>query len=195
MIALSGTVGRLRDIAFLKAHGHGRLISTTSWKNPKPGLPWALDNGAFGAWRHGQPFPEEAFLKTLAKVPREQPPFFAVCPDKVAAGAESLRFSRAWRRRLDVLGYGWLPWYLAVQDGMTVPQIRRELATGRWAGLFVGGTMKWKRATAAAWVDLAHAHGLKCHVGRTPQLKDLVWAERIGADSCDSHVLGAQRPP
>lgn len=185
MICLSGQVGRRRDVAFLRERGHGRLIASNMWKNPIDGLVYGIDNGAFAAWTKGQPFPEQAFLKMLGKVPRGRPPFMAVCPDKVAS-PDSLAFSRSWRGRLERLGYGWLPWYLAVQDGMTVEEISRELRTGRWAGLFVGGTKAWKHATAAAWVDLAHRHGRPCHIGMVPSLQDLAWARSIGADSVDS---------
>lgn len=185
MICLSGQVGRRRDVAFLRERGHGRLIASNCWKNPIDGLVYGIDNGAFAAWTNGEPFPEQAFLKMLAKVPRDRPPFMAVCPDKVAA-PDSLAFSRRWRQRLERLGYGWLPWYLAVQDGMGLDEISRELRSGRWAGLFVGGTRTWKRATAAAWIDLAHQHGRPCHVGMVPALADLLWAEAIGADSVDS---------
>lgn len=186
MICLSGQVGRKRDLAFLRERGHGRLIASNMWKNPVPGIPYGVDNGAFAAWTKNQPFPEAAFLKMLGKVPRHTPPFLAVCPDKVAGGMASLTFSIGWRTRLSELGYDWLPWYLAVQDGMDGASVCDELATGRWAGLFVGGTMAWKYATAADWVRIAHKRGLKVHIGRTPQLDDLVWARRIGADSCDS---------
>lgn len=187
MVCLSGAAGRLRDIEFLRARGHGRLMNPDTWKNPKEGIPYGLDNGAFAAWRSNKPFPTKKFLALLAKVPRAEPPFMAVCPDKVAAGMESLKFSRRWRRKLDALGYGgWIPWYLAVQDGMTEQAVAKELQTGRWAGLFVGGTMAWKLKTGEAWVKLAHEHGVKAHIGRTPQVRHLVWADAIGADSCDS---------
>lgn len=186
MICLSGAAGKLEHLAFLRERGHGRLIGPDCWKNPKLGIPYGIDNGAFAAWRGGHAFPEDDYLAMLAKVPRDRPPFMAVCPDRVAAGMDSLAFSDAWRTRLDELGYGWMPWYLAVQDGMPWIEVHRRLESGRWAGIFVGGTMKWKKATAADWVAIAHAYGLKCHVGRVYQLRDVVWAERIRADSIDS---------
>jgi len=180
-------VGRLDHLEFMRKNGMGRLISAGPWwKNPVDGIPWALDNGAYGAWIRDEEFPEVWFLKTLKKVPKDKPPVMAVCPDKVAAGDESLEFSIAWRRRLEDLGYGWMPWYLAVQDGMDDGAVERELRTGRWSGVFVGGTMEWKHATAEAWVKMAHGLGLPCHIGRVAQLRDLLWAERIGADSVDS---------
>ena len=186
MIVLSGGAGALRHIEILRSIGGGRLLNPDCWKNPKPGLPYGIDNGAFPAWTNGKPFPWRKFLVLLAKVPRGDPPFMAVCPDKVAAGMASLRFSRRWRTRLDALGYGWMPWYLAVQDGMSLAAVRRELETGRWSGVFVGGTMRWKLRTGASWVSLAHEKGLPAHIGRTPQVRHLVWAASIGADSCDS---------
>lgn len=184
--AYSGCAGKLTHLDFLRQRGHGRLLLPGYWKSPVPGVSYALDNGAFAAWRKGQPFPEEGFLKLLARPTPDNPPDFVVCPDKVAGGLDSLRFSQIWRGRVSALGYDWMPWYLAVQDGMDGASVVDELATGRWAGLFIGGTMRWKYATAEDWVRIAHKRGLKVHIGRTPQVDDLVWAERIGADSCDS---------
>lgn len=52
--------------------------------------------------------------------------------------------------------------------------------------VFVGGSLRWKVATGARWVQLAHAHGRRCHVGRVGTPRRAAWALRIGADSIDS---------
>lgn len=185
LMVLSGAAGRRRDVAFLRRHGHGRMLNPDCWKNPR-GVPYAVDNGAYAAWTNGTAFPEAKFLRLLAKVPRGEPPIFGVCPDIVAAGAASLAFSQTWRSRLSQMGYDWIPWYLPVQDGVSVTAVLTELRTGRWAGLFIGGSRAWKRQTAPQWVAMAHGNGLRVHIGCMPNLQDLVWARRLGADSVDS---------
>ncbi|HEY4178392.1 MAG TPA: hypothetical protein VGM90_16210 [Kofleriaceae bacterium] len=56
----------------------------------------------------------------------------------------------------------------------------------RYAGIFVGGRLDWKLATAPTWAALAHAHGLRCHVGRVGTPARVRWARAIGVDSIDS---------
>lgn len=176
----SGNEGSLAGLAEVSARGMGRLVTAAGWKNPKPGLPWCLDNGAFSAYRQGRPFDGPLFERVLRKVPSHHRPDFAVIPDIVAGGLNSLLFSLAWLPRLP---HGW-PWYLAVQDGMTEQDVEPYVC--QVAGLFVGGTLEWKHATAERWVAFARRHQLKVHVGRVGSVPDLAWAERIGADSADS---------
>jgi hypothetical protein len=57
-----------------------------------------------------------------------------------------------------------------------------------YRGLFVGGSLDWKLATAAAWVELAHARGMRCHIGRVGPADRVRWARDIGADSIDSSL-------
>lgn len=197
MKVYSGETRAIRHRDMLWREGLGVM---TTKKARCPGPYWALDNGAFSCYRRGVPFDEGAFLDTLAWH-RERPhpaPDFLVVPDIVAGGAESLAFSLAW---LDRLPRGWTRLYLAVQDGMEREEV--EAVLDRFDGIFVGGTRDWKRATAADWVALAHAHGLPCHVARVYQGHDVQWALSIGADSIDStgwarrdafHHLGIEAP-
>lgn len=178
-----GSTGRRTHVERSIQHGYGRLVLPGYWKNPIPGLRWCLDNGAYGAWSRGEEFDAKAFMAVCGKVPPDAPPDFVVVPDLVARGLDSLTFSLRWCEYLEHIHPSW-PRYLAVQDGMTRDDLEPHLA--RFQGLFVGGTLKWKHHTAEQWVQLAHANGLKCHIGRVPTLKRLLWAERIGADSVDS---------
>jgi hypothetical protein len=59
-------------------------------------------------------------------------------------------------------------------------------ALDQFDGLFVGGTLPWKLATAAEWVRVGHAINLPVHIGRVGTGKRVRWAKRIGADSIDS---------
>lgn len=160
--------------------GYGEMIARP-FKPPPLRLPWALDNGAWAAFVKGQPWDPAPFLEDYATAQAcPVPPLFVVCPDIVGKGLESLRFSLRWEEQLR----GGLPLYLAVQDGLTPEDVRAHLS--RFAGLFVGGSNGWKVATGEAWVRLAHAHGLPCHIGRAGTNKKAAWAKRIGTDSIDS---------
>jgi hypothetical protein len=117
----------------------------------------------------------------------------------VGAGFRSLQFSLA---HLDSMWWH-VPSYLAVQDGMTIADVEPVLRF--FDGIFVGGTVEtnrrgnnrklhpevarsggWKWLTAPDWVQLAHRHGKKCHIGRVGTYHDVRHAEALGADSIDS---------
>jgi hypothetical protein len=71
---------------------------------------------------------------------------------------------------------------LAVQDGMVPGDVP-------WAdigGVFIGGTLDWKAATACEWVTASHARGKPCHYARCGTAKRVAHAKAIGADSLDS---------
>jgi hypothetical protein len=158
----------------------------TKVPSPYPGEPVGFDNGAFDAYQKGIAFPEELFLRRLEVAEKIVVPRVAVVPDLVARGRESLEFSWEWfgvRRELPAT---W-PWYLAVQDGMTLDDVRGVIRGG-WAGLFLGGTNPFKLRTAWQWAELAHEFGLKFHYGRAGTLKKLRHAKQIQADSLDSNL-------
>lgn len=187
MIVLSGEFSGHRSpmLPLLKQYGWGRL-----WARDKPqwsydGEPWAVDNGAFSAWRKGLDFPADTFVKrvnaALAIAPH--PPLFAVLPDKVAAGRESLWLSVEW--------LGWCkqirwPWYIAVQDGMTVNDVAPLLR--HVDGIFLGGSDDFKRQ-ARRWCDFAHSNGKQFHYARCGREAWVREALDIEADSIDSTAL------
>ncbi len=179
MIVLVGDTRSHKNVALLKGLGWGRmrvLNMTKAWE----GEPWALDNGAFGAWRGGRPFDAAGFRKRVAKAEAMTPlPFMCVLPDIVAGGLESLALSLRWLAELPAA----LPWYLVVQDGMTLVDVEPHLP--RLAGLFLGGTDAFK-ATARSWADLAHAHGKPFHFGRAASVPKIQMALASGCDSLDT---------
>ena len=181
MKVYQGNSGSKEVVAWCHENGYGILISPGYWKTPTRYPYYCLDNGAFPAWINNRTWEAEPFLIHLEKaIASEISPDFAVCPDKVAAGEESLRFSLDW---MDKLPSG-PRYYLAVQDGMHPADV--ECALQKFAGLFVGGTMDWKLNTAPIWVDLAHRHNKPCHIGRVGPWFNILWAVNIGADSIDS---------
>lgn len=170
-------------IAELAALGFGECLSRDDYLPPRR-RPWFLDNGAFGDWLAGRDFDAEAFeSKFVSPVLDEMPPDFIVCPDRVATGRESLAFSLRWFERCELLRPG-RRFYLAVQDGMTEADVAAAISP--FAGVFIGGTARWKTRTAPTWTRFAHERGLPVHVGRCGTADKAAWAHRLGVDSFDS---------
>lgn len=167
-------------IAQLTALGFGEM--TVREEFPPRRFPWVFDNGAFKDWTAGVDFQTARYEKALDRLSVSAlRPDFVVAPDIVAGGIGSLRFSESWAERLSWLG---LPLYLVVQNGMMEADVLPSLAP--FAGVFVGGTLDWKLRTSPQWVDFAHLHGKRCHIGRMGTEERVRAARRWGADSIDS---------
>jgi hypothetical protein len=176
-MVLLGSTRSKKLVAKIRGNGWGRLFCGRA--TPLPGEPWALDNGAFSAWRSGKAWDEAAFLRSVDRAMDLHPPLFGVLPDIVAGGDRSLSHSLEWARRLP----GRWPWYLAVQDGMTLESVGRVLP--RVDGIFLGGTDAFKR-TARSWCHLAHDNGKGFHFARVSTEARYRAAYEMGADSCDT---------
>ncbi len=61
-----------------------------------------------------------------------------------------------------------------------------DVDISEFAGVFVGGSLTWKLAHSARFVELAHRASKPCHIGRVGTPKRVRWAKSIGADSIDS---------
>jgi hypothetical protein len=197
----AGSVGGERALGEIRQHALGRLVSPWSWKKPLADIPWCFDNGAFRAWKLGIPWDEERFCKYAIydddlEMPRMyhqawaiRGPDFGVCPDKPLS-EDSLEHSLRWIERLPAE----TPWYLAIQNGITIHDVAEALdwaaeeATPFW-GLFVGGDARFKRRVVGPAVRLAHKLGLKVHVGRVSGRKALTMFELAGVDSVDSSAF------
>ena len=94
-------------------------------------------------------------------------------------GNDSLDFSVHWRKQLP----DHLPWYLAVQDGVSESFVGANIEN--FSGLFMRGSTDFKRQ-AGKWCDIAHHHGKLFHYGRASTYKRVREARLIGADSIDS---------
>lgn len=143
--------------------------------------PWFFDNGAFEDWTAQRPFDGEAFRRDLATIGVDDPPDFVVAPDLVAGGVGSLELSVAWlpelRRR---------PWpiYLAVQDGLECVALPLE----SFDGIFIGGTVAWKCATAPYWAAEGRRLGMPVHFARCGNAKRVGLARALGCASIDSSL-------
>lgn len=176
---LIGDTRSLKNIARLKELGWGRMFAGVK-PTPYEGESWGFDNGAFYNWQHGMPFDVARFEYRLAQAQEIGKPYFAVVPDIVAAGCSSLAFSLAWREKLP---NDWTRWYLAVQDGMTIHDVRPFLP--QFDGIFLGGSDTFK-GQAWRWRVFAKDNGKPFHFARAGTLPKLESALKMKADSLDS---------
>lgn len=179
MIAYASRTGTRRNLAALRARGWRLMVSAKGVLRSE-GFPYALDNGAWWAFQNGVAFDEVAFLKALDLLGAAAD--WIVLPDIVAGGVRSLESSLGWRDRI-----GKTPPMLAVQDGMTVEDVRPLV--GPALGIFVGRTTEWKVATIPQWGALARETGARCHVGRVNTVSRIRLCALHGVHSFDGSSI------
>lgn len=152
----------------------GWLMGPTHFKNPKQGIPFALDNDGFINWTKKTPFNELRWIEMLERVKQTGlSPIWILVPDSVADRKGTLL---KWREYYNVAkSYEW-PLAFAVQDGMTVSDVPKEADV-----VFVGGSTEWKWWTVKMWCDSFP----RVHVGRVNGIRQLWICQDYGAESCD----------
>jgi hypothetical protein len=152
----------------------GLLFGPGDWKNPTHYLPYALDNGAFPAWRKGLPWDEEGWLRLMDRAAEARTrPLWAVVPDVVTNREATLE---RWHKYAPMMKERGLPLAIAVQDGMTAEDVPEDATV-----VFVGGSTEWKWRTLPRWT----ARFKRVHVGRVNTLKWLIECEDLGVESVD----------
>lgn len=157
--------------------GLGQLLPPHGLSKVFPHLPYALDNGAFSAWKNGEPWMEEKYVKMLDHIyeaPRQ--PLWAVVPDVVTDSEATFRM---WDEWAPVVGEKGFSKAFAVQDGMTPEAVKASNVEADI--IFVGGSTEFKWSTLAAWTDSFP----RVHVGRVNGLRDLMRCHEQGVESCD----------
>lgn len=150
----------------------GHLHNVDKLMEPRHGVPWALDNGVFGACNKGREWSEKPLYQYLDKYSPWRPRWVVV-PDWVGDRDETLR---RWDEHAPaLLAYGH-PLAMAVQDGMTPDDVPKEAKV-----IFVGGTTSWKWRNLRMWTEAFS----RVHVGRVNTKKLLYQAHDAGAESCD----------
>jgi hypothetical protein len=163
------------DAGYLFGKHPGRLAHLHSCERlcePRQGIPWALDNGVFGAFTTGRVWSEEPFYEFLDEYAAWKP-MWCVVPDSVGNRDETLRM---WDHHAPALQAFGVPLAMAVQDGMMPSDVPKEASI-----VFVGGTTSWKWRNLKTWT----AAFPRVHVGRVNSLRLLLMAENAGAESCD----------
>ena len=156
--------------------GLGLLFPPERLFGPHPHLPWAMDNGAFGAWINKKPWDEGVFEKGLLWASDKTiPPRWVVVPDVVTDPDATLKAWEIWAPRMRDLGFQLA---LAVQDGMTPDLVRKHTDPDI---VFVGGSRLWKLSTRAMWAREFD----RVHIARVNGLRDLLDSHRLGVESVD----------
>lgn len=151
----------------------GWLLSPDSWKEPPDWMPYALDNGAYGAFLSGREFDFEKFYQHIHKTwGRGNQPRWIAVPDKVGNREETLRLWFLHSPR--VAEYGKLAF--VAQDGMTPDDIPPNASV-----VFIGGSTEWKWNNLKDWTSSFP----RIHVGRVNTERLLWLAHEAGAESCD----------
>lgn len=170
----------IRELAGKYPEQLGHLIGPEpgAWRTPF--LPYALDNGAFGAWKAGDRFRQVPWIGLLDKAAEHAaaggaPPRWILVPDVVANREETLAKWRGWHLTLRRWYPGWALAF-AVQDGMTVEDVPADADV-----VFIGGTTLWKRRNIGRF----SARFPRVHVGRINSYKWLWVCAELGVESCD----------
>lgn len=185
-----------------KELGWGAMLTPDMFRNSAKNHIFAMDNGVFAQFKQNpkKQFDGNKFLKYLHTMLQKNVfPDFVVIPDKIGVEPEeSIKLSLSWIERLRVFPF---PIYFVVQDGMTTEILESYNIHNLVDGIFVGGkpTFKgfgskegnnhnneWKIRTGAMWVNFAHKHNIRAHIGRVSSVKRFRWARAIKADSCDT---------
>lgn len=152
----------------------GHLYSPGAQRGPFPFLPYALDNGAYGAFTSKEPWDVHAWRALLGWAQGcGQRPLWALVPDAVGQKAATIDL---WHQyAAEVKASGFRPAF-AVQDGMLPEDVPADAEV-----IFVGGGTDWKWATAGMWC----AAFPWVHIGRVNTLRWLRVAAKHGARSVD----------
>jgi hypothetical protein len=176
VIPYATRTGTRRNLAALRAAGWRILLTPDAGCLP-PDFRYAIDNGAWGAYRRNEPFNGDAFRKLVDRH-GEGADWIAI-PDIVGDGLRSLEFSLKWLPRLR---WRTTPLFLPVQDGMEPEHL---VGVEGVDGIFLGGTTDWKLRTMGLWGAAARARGWHYHVARVNTARRIHRCAASGADSFD----------
>jgi hypothetical protein len=153
----------------------GHLYSPGAQTGPHHFFPFALDNGAYGAYKNGTEWDLEEWKRLLLWAAMcGQMPLWALVPDVVENRTATIdkwhEFSPLVRH------YGFRPGF-AAQNGMSFDDVPSDDCV-----IFIGGDDEWKDAAIGPWC--ARFPG-RVHVGRVTEMERLMKCHRAGAVSVD----------
>lgn len=153
----------------------GHLYSPGAARGPMPFFPYALDNGAYGAWEKNLPWDEAAWRGLLAWAAASgQSPLWSLVPDVVC---DRDRTIESWHAHIaTVRSHGFRPAF-AIQDDMTFDDVPTDDCV-----IFVGGSTKWKEDAIEPWAERFPG---RVHVGRVNKTARLNKCHAAGVVSID----------
>lgn len=188
MVMISNQTGFEAGYLVAKYPGYlGHIYSPGGEAGPWPFMPYALDNGAWPAFKNGRPWVEAEWRYLLNwGAMSSYRPLWAIVPDVVGDKDATLA---NWPKYVDVIrGYGFRPAF-AAQDGMTFEDVPDDECM-----VFIGGSTDWKVAAIKPWCERFPG---RVHVGRVNTWGRLLACHQAGAVSVDGtgwfHKKGSQR--
>lgn len=153
----------------------GHLFSPGGQRGPWADVPYALDNGAWGAFLGNEEWDEERWMALLRWAALAGPlPLWALVKDVVGQREATLE---SWHRHHPtVRRFGFRPAF-ALQDGMTFDDVPSDDCV-----LFIGGSTEWKDAAITPWCQRFPG---RVHVGRVNGWERLHASWKAGAISVD----------
>jgi hypothetical protein len=152
-----------------------------------PATRYAIDNGAWGAFKAARAFDAAAFWRVLERWGERRAcaptscrePDWIVCPDIVAGGLTSLGLSLQWLPYVRQYGHP----LIAVQDGMRPEHVEDHVGPG--VGIFLGGSTAWKWSTLPTWATMARTYRAHLPVGRVNSERGIAVCRGHGVTSAD----------
>lgn len=177
MMLLSGQSNRIWHYWAGRYPGSVGLLVSPSYMDRVPidhWMPFALDNGAFTAWRDKTPWDAQAWRGMISEILlRHITPLWAAIPDVVADREATLE---NWPRYApEIKRLGWQTAF-CVQNGMTPNDVPGDADV-----IFVGGTDGWKFPNLPMWTT----HFPRVHCARVTSQEMLEACERLGCESID----------
>lgn len=153
----------------------GHLFSPGGERGPWRELPYALDNGAWGAHLNDRKWNESEWRRLLVWAAMSGVrPIWSVVPDVVGNRTETLE---RWMLFSPIVrSFGFRPAF-AVQDGMTFADVPDTECV-----LFLGGSTEWKLGAIGPWCSRFPG---RVHVARVNTWDRLIDCWRAGAISVD----------
>ncbi len=156
------------SVGVLLSPSYYRRVPIDKW------MPFAIDNGAFIAWRDNKPWDEALWQEMLQWVVMTgQRPLWAAVPDVVANRDATIANWELYRD--EILRRGWQPAF-CVQDGMTEKDVPNDAAI-----IFVGGSDGWKFHNLKRWTE----NFPRVHCARVNAPEMIEACARLGCESID----------
>lgn len=153
----------------------GWLMSPDGFRRPLSWMPFAIDNGAFGAWVNKKSWDSKAFEIHVEKCAVKYRPLWCVVPDVVGEKDQTKKLWEIWEPKLRKR-YPFLHLAFAVQDGMTELDVPESADV-----VFIGGTTEWKWKNLRIWTE----NFQRVHVGRVNSERLLWMCYDSHVESCD----------
>jgi hypothetical protein len=181
MICYASRTGTGRNLAALRRHGWGLLVSRAGVWRTEGFERICGDNGAWADFNAARAFDEDAYERFLDWIASQSViPDWLVLPDIVAGGLESLSLSVRYINRCRAVAPLVL---IAVQNGMEPGDLAPLV--GPSVGIFLGGSTDWKLRRMIEWGEFCADRHVYYHVARVNSFKRMALAAASGANSID----------